>query len=77
MPPIAAAAAAGSRLTLAQWLGDHVRVPHLFGGEALNVVMVNARYGRVMVEIPIADGSGRVVEYIDKWYDAEYVEAVH
>jgi hypothetical protein len=64
-------------MTLAQRIGDHVRVPHLFGDEVLNVVMINSRYGRVMVEIPLADGSGRVVEYVNKWFDAEYVEAVH
>lgn len=63
-------------MTLAQRLGDHVRVPRVFGDEVLNVVMVNSRYGQVMVEIPIADGSGRVVEYINKWYDAEDVEGV-
>ncbi len=62
-------------MTLAQRLGDHVRLPHLFGDEVLNVVMVNSRYGRVMVEIPIADGSGRVVEYVNVWYDADKVEA--
>lgn len=60
---------------LAKQLGDRVRLPHILGDEVLDVVMINSHYGRVMVEIPIADGSDRVVEYINVWYDADEVEA--
>ena len=63
-------------MTLTQRIGDHVRIPDVFGDEVLDVVMVNANYGRVMVEIPNTDGTGRIVEYFTRWYDADRVEPV-
>jgi hypothetical protein len=62
-------------MTLAKQLGNRVRVPNSLGDEVLNVVMVDSYFGRVMVEVPIADGSGRIMEHIHVWYDADEVEA--
>jgi hypothetical protein len=63
-------------MNLAKLFGDRVRVPGVLGDEVLDVVMVDSRIGRVMVEVPIADGSDRIREYITVWYDADEVEAV-
>ncbi len=50
-------------------------MPNSLGDEVLNVVMIDPLYARVMVEVPITDGSGRTMEYINVWYDADKVEA--
>jgi hypothetical protein len=63
-------------MTKATWLGDRVRVPSIFGDEVLTVLMVDTAYGRVLIEVPIEDGSGRVVEYIEKWVDLDVIESL-
>jgi hypothetical protein len=40
----------------------------------LRFVMTNSVGDRVLVEVPIEDGEGRIVEYIHKWVSADGVE---
>jgi hypothetical protein len=63
-------------VTATRRYGEYVRVPYIFGHEVLRYVRTNTRGDRVMVEVPIEDGAGRVVEYIEKWVAAEDVEVV-
>jgi hypothetical protein len=55
-------------------IGDRVRVPHVFGDEVLDVLWTGRGGRDVLVEIPIEDGRGRVVELVRHWYDIEQVE---
>jgi hypothetical protein len=57
-------------------IGEHVRVPRVFGDEVLDVVETASGGRDVLVEIPLEDTRGRVVEFARQWYDVEDVEPV-
>lgn len=61
-------------MTQTQQFGEWVRVPYVFGDEVLRYVSTNTFGDRVEVEVPVEDGSGRIVEYMTKWVAAERVE---
>lgn len=60
---------------MSERLGEYVRVPKVFGDDLLKLVMTNTRGDMVLVEIPIEDAEGRVVEYVNRWYVRESVHA--
>jgi hypothetical protein len=61
-------------MTTTRRYGKHVRVPYIFGEDVLRYVMTNSDGDMVLVEVPIEDGEGRIVEYIHKWVSADGVE---
>jgi hypothetical protein len=61
-------------MTAPKRYGKHVRVPYIFGEDVLRYVMTNSDGDMVLVEVPIEDGEGRIVEYIHKWVSADGVE---
>jgi hypothetical protein len=61
-------------MTTTRRYGEYVRVPYIFGDEVLRFVLTNSVGDRVLVEVPIEDGEGRIVEYIHKWVSADGVE---